>query len=456
MPTNPVACFLQEFFHRLGEEQITYCVLKNFDHLPEKPGRDVDMWIKEDHFQKSLNIMFAVAKNQGWEIFSRSIHLQSINAGSFFFIKDGNPENLCEMDVSPFLHWKGISYLNERVFPKNIYNNKNGIKVASPGLEAATMIFRGRMGMMGELKEEYKPKIVEHLRNDPQGFLELLGEPFGKQAAEAILGAARSEDWDYLGQKMAYFHRVILQRALWRRPFYQIRQWVRYYAAIWRARFSPPHGFFLTLLGPDGAGKTTIAKLLVESEVAKKLFPRRKYFYRRFEVPWKKVVTAIKGAGGPKFETEVREDGAIVPMEPFQASIYALYLALEYFTGHGFLRWWKSNAGLVVFDRYFFDYLVFEDFQRAPSWLLRLLARIVPRPDALIYLQNDPETIHARKAERSVPEIARQVKICEELVTLLPPAYIIETSKRPEEIIEEIKGIIIRNLLKRNRHSFPY
>jgi hypothetical protein len=234
----------------------------------------------------------------------------------------------------------------------------------------------------------------------------LLAEPFGKRAAEVILEAALSEKWDFLGQRMDHFHRVILQRALLRRPFFQIRQWVRYHAAIWRARLSPPHGFFITLLAP-------------------------------------------------KLEADIRDDGSIVPLKPIKAAIYAAYLALEYLTGHPFLRWWKSNGGLVVFDRYFYDHLVFEDFQRVPAWLLRLLARVVPRPDALIYLQNDPQTIHARKPERSVPEIARQAGICEELVALLPPAYTIQTSKKPEEIVEEIKEIIIRNLRERNRHFSP-
>ncbi|MCL6622782.1 MAG: glycosyltransferase family 4 protein [Syntrophobacterales bacterium] len=89
----------------------------------------------------------------------------------------------------------------------------------------------------------------------------------------------------------------------------------------------------------------------------------------------------------------------------------------------------------------------------APDWLLKFLARLVPRPDALIYLKNDPETIHVRKAERSVAEIARQAKICEALIALLPPAYTLHTAKSPEELVEkDIREIIITKLHQRNRH----
>ena len=110
------------------------------------------------------------------------------------------------------------------------------------------------------------------------------------------------------------------------------------------------------------------------------------------------------------------------------------------------------NSGLVIFDRYFYDHLVFEDFQRAPSWLLMAIARLVPRPDAIVYLQNDAATIYGRKPERSVPEIERQAKICERLVARLPNSFTINTSKEPKKIIDAIKDIIVQNLRQRNRN----
>jgi thymidylate kinase len=444
--------FLHKIFQKFAYNNIVYCVLKNYEQLPEQPGRDIDLWIKEDDFKKSRKIMFEVAQDLGWDLLATSLRMRFINAGEYYFIKEGDPNQICVLDISPFLHWKGISYLDHRVLSKHIRTHRRGFKVASPGLEAATMIFRGAMSMMGEIKEEYKLRIVECLRDDPQGFLDVLEEPFGLHNAEAILAAASAGKWDYLGQKMHHFHSIIIKRALRRHPFLQLRQWCRYYTAIWRARLSPNHGFFMTLLGPDGAGKTTIARLLVESEAITKLFPRQKYLYRRFEVPWKKKVQRIKSTGVATFELEIRENGSIVPMEPLKAAIYGTYLALEYLTGHAFLRWWKSNTGLVVFDRYFYDYLVFEDLTRCPRWLLMFLARIVPRPDAIIYLKNDAKTIYARKPERSVQEIGRQTRVCDELVAYLHPAYTIQTSNKPEEIVEDIKKIIIKNLRARNSH----
>jgi len=449
---NQVGKFLEEIFAKWNNNDISYCVLKNYEDLPEHPGRDVDIWVMEVDFQKCLDTTFEVAHDLGWELLAVSLRMRFIGAGEYYFIKNSDIGQLCVLDLSPFLHWKGVSYIYSKILHKKILTHEKGFKVSSRCLEAATMVFRGAMSMMGEMKDEYKAKLVEAVTNDPQGFLEVLEEPFGRDEAEAILTEVRTKNWDLLGRKMAHYHRVILKRALRRRPFFQIRQWVRYYTAIWWARFSPPHGFFLALLGPDGAGKTTIANFLLESPAIQQLFIRRKHCYRRFEVPWKKAVIKVKAAGLDKFEAETRDDGSIVPMNPVKAAIYAIYLATEYLlAGHPFVRWWKSNGGLVVFDRYFYDYLVFEDFSRCPGWLLRLLAKLVPRPDAIVYLKNDPKTIYARKPERSLPEIARQAKVCERLVADLPNSYTIDTSGDPEKIVADIIDIIIKNLKYRNK-----
>ena len=435
----------------MGEENISYCVLKNFDHLPEKPGRDVDIWVEKRDFHKCLRIMFAVSKSHGWRLLARSQTF--FNTGEYCFLRRGHrTDNICILDISPYLHWRGINYLDDEVLAQRQHTLPNGIKVATPGIEAAALIFRGRM--MGVIKEADRSRITRCLEEDAQGFLEVLVEPFGRGVAERILQAAKAGDWDFLEQNMDQFQRVILQRALRRRPWFQIRQWLRYFGASGKAiLLGPTHGFFLALLGPDGAGKTTLARLLLEKAAVWKIFGRREYRYRRFHIPWlKRLTSKIKNTEVVNIDAEVRADGAIIPLGPVKATVYLIYLALEYILGYFYLNRFKMNGGLLIFDRYFYDYLVFEDFQRAPAWILRLLAKLVPRPDALIYLQNDPEIIHARKPERSVQEIARQAKICEDLVALLPPAYTLQTSKDPEELVEEIKEIIITNLLKRNRH----
>jgi thymidylate kinase len=451
MPMNPVPQFFKELFRRIEHNKITYGVLKHFDQLPERPGRDVDMWVKKEHFQEYIKIMFGVAQTLGWQFLARFLLPGYLNAGGYFFIKNDGENHICELDVSPFFLRKGTSYLDENILPKYIRNHKNGFKVVAPGIEAAAMIFRG--GMMGEIKETDREKIVECLNGDPHSFLEALQKPFGRQCAEMIMEAALAQKWDFLEKNMSSFRRTIVKRALLNHPVLQMRQWLKYLDGMIKSRLHPSHGFFLVLVGPDGAGKSTIAKLLIESEFAKKAFLKRVIFYRRFHISWlKKIVQKSKNLDVATFVTEVKSDGSVDQLPPFKAAIYNIYLATEYFLGHYYLQRLKPSAGLVVFDRYFYDNLVFQDFLRCPRGLLKFLTKLVPRPDATIYLRNDARTIYSRRPEWSLQEIERQTRSYEDLVALLPNSYTIDTSKELENITEEIISIVIQRLINRNRY----
>lgn len=447
---NPRTHFLEEFFQALSENNITYCVLKNYEDLPEKPGRDVDLWVKEDHFSKCLKVMFAVATSLGWDFLAPSLRLGVVKAGEYYFIKNQDPYQVCVLDLSPHLGWKGTNYLDEKALAKHIRTRSDGLKIASPGIEAAALIFRG--AMMGEIKDKDKPRIQQCLADDPQGFEEVLREPLGRQNAKVIWEAARAGKWGFIERHMPLFRRTVLKRALLRKPLGQLRQWVRYFSGRLKSHLRPSHGFFIVFLGPDGAGKTTIAKGLLEAQIIKDVFPRRVYLYRRFTISWlKKIVQAIKNDGKSTFDTEIRDDDSPVPLGTCKAAIYSIYLGFEYLLGYYALQRIRSNAGVVAFDRYFYDYLVFEDFGRCPRWLLMAIIRIIPRPDALVYLQNDPKTIYARKPERSVDEIERQAKICERLVAQLPNSFIVNTSHNIEHIKEDIVKIVMEKLQIRNK-----
>jgi thymidylate kinase len=446
---DPVSQFLKEFFRMLEDKQITYGVLKHFDQLPERPDRDVDIWVMKDHVQECIRIMFGVAQTLGWQFLARFLLPDYLNAGGYFFIKNNVENHIVELDVLPFFHWKGMSYLDESILPKYIHKHERGFKVVAPGIEAAAMIFRG--GMMGVIKDTDREKIVECLKDDPQTFLEALQKPFGSHYAEMIMEAALARKWHFLEQNMRSFRRTIVKRALLSHPFMQMRQWLKYLGGMVKRHLHPAHGFFLVIVGPDGVGKSTIAKLLMESEFAQKAFLKRAFFYRRFQIPWlQKFLQKGRKFHFDTFATAVNNDSRMEQLTSLKAAIYNIYLAMEYFVGHYYLQRLKPNAGLVIFDRYFYDNLVFQDFLRCPRGLLKLLAQIVPRPDATIYLKNDAKTIHSRKPEWPLEEIERQVCSYDKLTNLWANNCTIDTSKEVSVIRDDIIDIITKMLIKRN------
>jgi len=45
---NLTSLFLTALFNRLNEEKVTYCVLRNYETLPERVGNDVDIWVEKN------------------------------------------------------------------------------------------------------------------------------------------------------------------------------------------------------------------------------------------------------------------------------------------------------------------------------------------------------------------------------------------------------------------------
>ncbi|MEW5807010.1 MAG: AAA family ATPase [Acidobacteriota bacterium] len=303
---------------------------------------------------------------------------------------------------------------------------------------------------MGKIKEEQKPDIIAHLKNDQETFLKALERPFGNKTAHTILDMVKAEKWEEYQKDIHILHRALFRRAITHRPFFQLKQWIIYYSGRLKTYLFPSHGLFAVFIGPDGSGKTTTAKALLESDFINKLFRRKEYFYRRFYVSWlKRMAYLIKRENLIQLDARIDKDEKIIPLNALKATIYVLYLGLEFFLGHYTIRKEKANAAIVIFDRYYYDYLLFEDFVKCPRWVLFFIAKVIPRPDAIIYLKNTPEVIHSRKQEKSIEEIRRQSEICEEIVRRLPNTFIIDTSLSPEGVEEKIQKIIIDNLKER-------
>lgn len=76
---------------------------------------------------------------------------------------------------------------------------------------------------------------------------------------------------------------------------------------------------------------------------------------------------------------------------------------------------------------------------------------LVPQPDVVIYLKNDPDTILARKPELTREELERQGKACLQLIYQLKNGYIVETSGKVEETTRKVAWLLIDQMLGNSR-----
>lgn len=178
-------------------------------------------------------------------------------------------------------------------------------------------------------------------------------------------------------------------------------------------------GFTIALIGPDGAGKTTLAKRLQVSLP----FPIR-YLYMGVSIessnvtlPTTRLIAYLKGKLGlhrvpPHVDPATLADGGRRRGGWLRAPLRLVNRSLEEWYRQ-LVAWTYTNRGTVVlFDRHFlFEYeadATIEGeafFDRLHRWCIDVL---YPRPDLVICLDAPAEVLYARCHEYSVRYLAQR------------------------------------------------
>ena len=448
--TNSTALFLSRLFARLNEEKITYCVLRNYEDLPEKVGNDVDTWVDKRHWLKFFTIVKELASTLDYTL-DYTPRLSVKGEGDYFLLKEINGQiEVIHLDCWAYFHWKGVCFIDETVIPENLRWHEKGFYVPAKGIEASINLLKDLI-YHRMVKDKYKDLIKTYAQQDPEVFKKSLLRPFGFKITQFILENAKSGNWEALESNTNKLRTILFIRCLLN-SLSQTGKWYYYIKAQIRRFFINPRGVFIVFIGPDGSGKSTTTRRLLESEFAKKLFQKKHYFHGHFPyLPELKRIAEICRIKKKEAPSNDIPENQIKPFSLIRSVVYPVYYGFNYFLGHLFIWKEKARAGLIVFDRYFFDYFIQKQFENCPRWLLHVISKIIPKPDILIYLKNDPEVIHSRKPELSVGEIERQLEMCDEVTTYSKNSFIIRTSISPEEVVKKIQQIIIDRIKEKQK-----
>lgn len=199
---------------------------------------------------------------------------------------------------------------------------------------------------------------------------------------------------------------------------------------------SHPRGLVVVLCGPDGSGKSTIAKSLILSLSA---------IYRPGEglhCHWKPWLSR-KTTGNP----EVTRPHEQKPRNVIASIGYFGYHWLGFFWGMLFnVPRYTRRGGLVVIERFYYDFFV--DLRRyrlrVPQLLVRCGCRLLPRPDLVFLLDAPPETLQRRKQEVPLLETVRQRNAYRDLVSGLSNGRIIDATQS----LDAVNRIIVEQILQ--------
>jgi thymidylate kinase len=186
-------------------------------------------------------------------------------------------------------------------------------------------------------------------------------------------------------------------------------------------------GMAVALLGPDGAGKSTLAAGLCHS----------------FYLPTRSLYAGLYGAGA----------GKVPGLPGLRLAVRLVRLWRLALTA----EWHKSRGRLVVFDRYTTDALLPGRggvASRARRWIL---AHACPAPELLVVLDAPAEDLFGRKGEHDVAKLEEQRAAYRSLARL-PHAVVVDAARPAEEVRREVTDLIWRRwgrrrpILDRNRH----
>lgn len=388
--------FLRSFFKGLGDGGVDYFVIGEYSHLPYDTG-DSDIDIIVNTTMSYVNKII-IESSDTYNVCIASYHyspyafhyqLQTDSWGVQIDIMIGG------------LRYKGIEYypfscLVDGVIKYNDINvlyNRKGFYVN----------FFKEIIYHGKAKEKYIDGFIEEILLDEEKYKKEIISLFGQDAFNVIYSNLSKEGIIDNGKRL---RRLIRRNIL---KDHHIAFFLENVKLLGRLLQKRP-GYMIAIEGTDGAGKSAIISRI--TPLLNEGFHNR-IVYKHLRPALLPQISVLLGGSSDDAGRVCNNphDGNISGI--FGSCIRFFYYLIDYVIGYIITIWPKIliNPYIFIFDRYYYDYYI--DQKRLavslPGWFVKICETIVPKPDLVICLGGNPNTIYRRKPETSFEEVKRQV-----------------------------------------------
>jgi thymidylate kinase len=422
--STTAAEFIDLYFNKLEELGIPYVIIHSYQTLPWDVASDIDYAVYDRDLPSLTAIQEELGRQHNWAV------VQSFQHGVFAYynvlISLDDPSQRLLLDAcSNYARARRLLVPNDVLLDgRRRYGTYWVPEPRAEFIYEATKLFDAKK----KDPARYLPKLRTLWEQDREGAENLFTRAFGDTGRPI-------EEW--LSQPPEEWHRLrelMLGRNRFG-PWLLVRETIRVLTRVLR-----PTGMQITLLGPDGSGKSTLIELMHDD--LGDFFRRSKVYHFRpmfFESPSdSKPVTEPHG-------------------KPAYGLARSMAKLLYYFLDHWaayllkLLRL-KVESTLIIFDRDFDDILVDpKRYRLSPAAipLACVLRKMLPKSEVTFVLDVDPANCHARKPELPVPELERQRGELRALAASDRRYHLIDSNRPAKEVANSVCGSVIDLLLKR-------
>lgn len=428
--------FLRPLFKRLNNENIRYCVVRNYEYLPDSThGSDVDMWVHTDDLVSFEEILKSVSKEAEMPLVSYYDHPTQYKV-CYMGIQDGVQLDIFKGNI----YWGNKIMFSGESIERNIVMNNN--------LKVLNEEFTDLMSVIKEFiyTQQCKQKYIDKIYKTGQfsyeklkRYLDCFHDEFLQFFAKCICNQSINENM----KRLAKLSRNCITDkgavSLWKFKFSKLK------------RLSKKPGFVICVEGTDGAGKSYIIDKI--EPMLNGAF-HNKLTYNHLRPNYFPDIAVLFGRRKKNQAVQVVSNPHSSKPSGFLLSIVRVsYYMLDYSIGYliSIFPQICTRYHVYIFDRYFYDYYI--DQRRAhvnlPKCIYRFFELFVPSPDITLCLGGDPEIIYNRKPETSLEEVTRQTKELRAFCHNRKNTFWIDTTISPEESIKQAMNAIISVMSER-------
>ncbi|MDH5525606.1 MAG: hypothetical protein OEY01_16690, partial [Desulfobulbaceae bacterium] len=249
------------FSHFLEKCAVPYVVVGNTESYPERIGSDIDIVVPATDFKK---IHMLVQKFAG-EYCLQIVQCLQHEYCAFYFVLvfhgKGKNNGSVALDICSNYYRQGSPYIPARMLLQgrkhatNSHGQNKGFFVPAPAMEF--LYYMVKKISKGPINNEQLTHLHDQFQQNPKHCIENMQLFWPAPVLVDVKLAIQNKDLQRLQELMLHLRKLLLRRCT-PSPKDRIHELQRKIA-----RFFKPTGLFMVMLGPDGAGKSSVVEEMI-------------------------------------------------------------------------------------------------------------------------------------------------------------------------------------------------